>query len=52
MMNTLMSSPKLVYKKPAGAKYTRESRLPCDEYTGLSLLLGAFVIRSFFVNLF
>jgi hypothetical protein len=39
-------------EKPKGAKYTRESTLPCDGYTGESLLLGLFVTRRFFVKLF
>jgi hypothetical protein len=33
--------------KAAGAKYVRESRLPCDKHTGESLLPGLFVTRQF-----
>jgi hypothetical protein len=34
-------------KKPAGAKYTKESRLPWHYYTGESSLPGLFVTRKF-----
>ncbi len=47
------SSPKFVYKKKLdGAKYNGESRHPCDWNTGESWLLGLFITRTFFVNLF
>jgi hypothetical protein len=46
------SQPKLVYKKkPAGAKFTRESRFQCDKYCGESLLPDLFVTRKFFFKM-
>ncbi len=36
-------------KEPSGAKYSKESRLPCDWYTGESWLPGLLFTRKFFL---
>jgi hypothetical protein len=49
------SRPRLVYKKSAGAKYTRETRLPCELWIIHCGVLSLWLIRHlfvFFVNLF